>query len=101
EHPEVTVIELQTNTGFAVAANRGIAAAGGELVALVNTDVVLEPDWLDRMAAALGADPASASAACKMLDLADRRLVYDAGDVLRRDGACEQRGRFELDAPRF
>ena len=36
-----------------------------------------------------------------MLDLADRRFVYDAGDVLRRDGACDQRGRFQPDHPRF
>jgi hypothetical protein len=101
EHPGVTVIELGANTGFAVAANHGIRAARGELVALINTDVVLEPDWLARLTAALAADPASASAACKMLDLADRRLVYDAGDVLRRDGACDQRGRFQPDQPRF
>ena len=30
-----------------------------------------------------------------MVDLGDRTRLYDAGDVLRRDGACEQRGRFE------
>jgi GT2 family glycosyltransferase len=101
DHPGVTLIELGTNTGFAVAANHGIRAARGDLVALINTDVVLDPDWLARMAAALDADPASASAACKMLDLADRRFVYDAGDVLRRDAACEQRGRFGPDQPGF
>ena len=31
----------------------------------------------------------------------DPTLLYDAGDVLRRDGACEQRGRFERDDGRF
>jgi hypothetical protein len=36
-----------------------------------------------------------------MLDLADRRHLYDAGDVLRRDGACDQRGRFRRDDGRF
>jgi hypothetical protein len=36
-----------------------------------------------------------------MLSLADPGVVYDAGDVLRRDGACEQRGRFERDDGRF
>jgi GT2 family glycosyltransferase len=101
EYPDVSLIELGTNTGFAVAANRGIRAAGGELVALINTDVVLEQDWTARMTAALAADPGSASVACKMLDLGDRRLVYDAGDVLRRDGACDQRGRFEADDGRY
>ena len=45
-HPNVRVIELDRNTGFAFAANRGIEAAGSDAVALVNTDVELEPDWL-------------------------------------------------------
>src|SRR5204862_4648010 len=32
-----------------------------------------------------------------MVDLADSSLLYDAGDVLRRDGVCEQRGRRRRD----
>ncbi|HEX8067354.1 MAG TPA: glycosyltransferase family 2 protein [Thermoleophilaceae bacterium] len=100
--PPVRVVELGRNTGFACAANRGLdAAAGAELVALVNTDVVLEPDWLERMAGALDAHPEAASAACKMVDLRDPRLVWDAGDFLRRDGDAEQRGRGTADDGRF
>jgi GT2 family glycosyltransferase len=99
--PEVTVLELGRNTGFAGAANAGLLAARSEAVALVNTDVRLEPDWLERACAALDSAPSAASVATKMLDLADRSLVYDAGDILRRDGACEQRGRFERDDGRF
>jgi GT2 family glycosyltransferase len=101
QHPGVRLVALGRNTGFAFAANRGVEAAQSELVALVNTDVVLEPDWLERMVAALVADPAAASVACKMVDLGEPSLLYDAGDVLRRDGACEQRGRFERDDGRF
>jgi GT2 family glycosyltransferase len=99
--PDVETVALGRNTGFAFAANRGVEVAETELVALVNTDVILDPDWLDRMVAALESDPRAASAACKMVDLAEPTVLYDAGDVLRRDGACEQRGRFELDDGRF
>jgi len=95
EHPDVLVLALGANTGFAHAANSGIAAAGSELIALINTDIELEPDWLAVMCAPLGGDPGVAAVACKMLQLDDRRAIYDAGDVLRRDGACVQRGRFE------
>jgi GT2 family glycosyltransferase len=101
EHPSVKVVSLSRNTGFAHAANRGLRAARSEFVALINTDVVLAPDWLERMASALAAEPRAASAACKMLSLADPRRVYDAGDQLRRDGACEQRGRFGVDDGRW
>ncbi len=100
-HPEIRVIALDRNTGFAHAANRGIRDARHEFVALVNTDVVLARDWLQRMAEVLGRHPEAASVACKMLSLEDPTRVYDAGDVLRRDGVCEQRGRFARDDGRW
>lgn len=100
EHaPEVRVLALGHNTGFAVAANRGIRAATHDVVALVNTDVELEPAWLERAVAALG--EGVAAVATKMTDLADPGVLYDAGDVLRRDGVCEQRGRFRADDGRW
>jgi GT2 family glycosyltransferase len=99
--PRVRVLALGRNGGFARAANAGIAAVSAEAVALVNTDVLLAPDWIERSAAALAAAPAAASVATKLVDLDDPTLIYDAGDVLRRDGACEQRGRFERDGGRY
>lgn len=101
EQPTVRVVALGRNTGFAYAANRGLDAALHGLVALVNTDVVLSPEWLARMAGALEREPECGSVACKMLSLEDRSFVYDAGDVLRRDGVCEQRGRFGRDDGRW
>jgi len=101
EHPGVEVVALASNTGFAHAANRGIEAATGDLLALINTDVVLAEDWLARMVRTLDEHPTAAAAACKMLSLEDPEAIYDAGDILRRDGACEQRGRFERDDGRY
>jgi hypothetical protein len=101
QHPEVRVVALSDNTGFAHAANLGLRVAAGELAALVNTDVELAPDWVARAAAALEADSRAASVACKMLSRRDPRVVDDAGDVLRRDGVCEQRGRLGPDDGRW
>ena len=89
------VLRQAENGGFARAANAGLAAVGAEAVALVNTDVVLDAEWLERAAGALGAN--AGAVATKMLDLDDPGVLYSAGDVLRRDGVCEQRGRFERD----
>ena len=99
--PEVGVLEQGRNTGFAAAVNRGIEAAAGEAVALVNTDVELDPEWLERALAALAADDGAAAVATKMVDLDDPAVLYDAGDVLRRDGVCEQRGRGRRDDGSF
>jgi GT2 family glycosyltransferase len=99
--PAVRALALGDNGGFARAANAGIRAVAADAVALVNTDVVLSEDWLERAAAALDGAPAAAAVATKLVDMADPWLLYDAGDVLRRDGACEQRGRFERDGGRY
>ena len=60
---------------------------------------MLAPDWLERAVGAL--EPGDAAVATKMVDLDDPSILYSAGDVLRRDGVCEQRGRFERDDGRF
>ena len=95
----VRVLALADNGGFARAANAGLAAVSAEAVALVNTDVVLAPDWLERALAALGAS--EGAVATKLLDLDDPAILYSAGDLLRRDGVCEQRGRFERDGGHY
>jgi GT2 family glycosyltransferase len=99
--PAVRVVALAGGGGFARTANAGLAAVSAEAVALVNTDVVLAPDWIERAAGALSAAPGAAAVATKLVDLEDPTVLYDAGDVLRRDGACEQRGRFERDTGRY
>jgi GT2 family glycosyltransferase len=101
EHPEVGVIRLGRNTGFAHAANCGIAAATSPFVALINADVVIGPDWVERSVHALSSGERIAAVATKMLQLDNPQEVYDAGDILRRDGACEQRGRFGRDDGRY
>jgi GT2 family glycosyltransferase len=99
EHPSVHVLALPRNAGFAHAANAGLREARSPYVALLNTDVELAPDWIARTAAALSGAPEAAAVACKMVSLADPTRIDDAGDILRRDGACEQRGRFRADGP--
>ena len=100
--PAVRVVALERNAGFAAAANRGVAeVAGCDFVALVNTDVELAADWLARTAAALEGDAGAASVACKMVSLRDASVLDDCGDVLRRDGVCEQRGRGRRDDGRW
>jgi GT2 family glycosyltransferase len=100
--PDAVVIARPSSGGFAAAVNTGMdACADCDAVALVNTDVVLEPDWLARTAAVLEAVPEAGSVACKMVGMDDPGLIDDAGDTLRRDGVCEQRGRGRRDRGQF
>jgi GT2 family glycosyltransferase len=99
----VEVVARPVSGGFAAAVNAGLAAVDGdcEAVALVNTDVELAPDWLARTAEVLEAVPEAGAVACKMVGMDDPGLIDDAGDALRRDGVCEQRGRGRRDDGRF
>ncbi|WP_431279769.1 glycosyltransferase family 2 protein [Leifsonia poae] len=55
-YPDVTVVALERNLGFAGACNRGISAGTGDIVVLVNNDVEAEPDLLELLTAPLVAD---------------------------------------------
>jgi N-acetylglucosaminyl-diphospho-decaprenol L-rhamnosyltransferase len=49
--PAVRVVEMGANAGFARAVNRGVGESAGELIVVLNNDVVCEPDFLARLAA--------------------------------------------------
>lgn len=65
--PEVTLIRNPTNRGFAATCNRGIAAGTGEIVVLVNSDVVAEPDLMASIADALDAAGPTVASVCPLL----------------------------------
>ncbi len=51
-HPDVTVLALGHNFGFAGGANRGVAATRAPWVCVLNSDATPAPDWLAQLAAA-------------------------------------------------
>jgi hypothetical protein len=50
----VRLIEIVKNRGRGYARNEGIMAAHGELIATIDADIVVPPDWFERARAALG-----------------------------------------------
>jgi GT2 family glycosyltransferase len=53
EFPAARLIAADHNWGFAGGVNRGVAAAHGRLIALLNPDAEPAPDWLQQLVAAL------------------------------------------------
>ena len=60
-HPDVGVVELGRNHGFAGGANRGVAATRAPWVCVLNSDATPAPDWLARLIGG-GARPADVGA---------------------------------------
>jgi len=51
EFPEVRLVEMPRNRGFAVASNRGAAEARGRILVMVNNDMAFPPDYIRRLTA--------------------------------------------------
>ena len=99
--PQVRVVEIPQNLGVAKALNRGVLESETELVALLNNDIELEPDWLERLVAGLLQHPEAASASGKLLRFDDRSVIDAAGDAMRWSSACTNRGAGQRDKGQY
>lgn len=79
-HPEVRLIELGDNTGFANAVNVGIRTADSEYVFLLNNDTVCDERAIEALVRVMDKNRSLFSAQAKMLQLKSPDLVDDAGD---------------------
>ncbi len=65
--PEVRLIRAGENLGFARANNLGMRVAGGSLLALINSDVIVHPQCFDRLAQFMESHPDVALVGPKVL----------------------------------
>jgi GT2 family glycosyltransferase len=88
ERAGAKVLRLGRNMGFAAAVNRGIEeAADADWVAILNNDVTLAADWLEKL---LAVDEDAWFATGKILQAGDHSLVDGTFDEVSR-GACASR----------
>ncbi len=91
EH-EVPTIFLGENTGFDGAVNVGIRAAETPYVLLLNNDTEPEPDFVGEMVRAIERSEKIFSVSPKMIQMYDKELLDDAGDMYSLLGWAFQRG---------
>jgi GT2 family glycosyltransferase len=90
------VIAMGANRGFAAAVNRGIQEAGCDWIAILNNDVGLEPDWLEKLLAEVGKDAWFATG--KLLDSGAHARIDGAFDALCRGGCAWRCGHGRVDS---
>lgn len=92
-YPEVRIVGLQDNRGFAAANNVALRTVETEYVALLNNDAVPDPHWLQSLVEALEEHPQAGQAASKLLLYDKREIIDRAGDGYTIAGAALLRGR--------
>ncbi len=101
DYPEVQVLALGENRGFAGACNAGMRAARGEFLVLLNNDTEADPRWLEEVVAAFRRHPEAGLVASKMRLFDRRDVLHTAGDYYRVDGRPGNRGVWETDVGQY
>jgi GT2 family glycosyltransferase len=100
-YPEVRLIELAENRGFAGACNIGMAAAQADIVALLNNDTEVEPGWAAALVAGFEQFPDAGMIASRMMLFDKRDHFHTAGDFYRVDGQPGNRGVWQPDEGQY
>ncbi|HZQ08966.1 MAG TPA: glycosyltransferase family 2 protein, partial [Anaerolineae bacterium] len=84
--PNVILIKSATNVGFAAGNNLGIRAAKGDAIATLNTDTLVEADYLEKLSVPLYTSPRIGACAPLMLEMEHPDIVDAAGLRVDRFG---------------
>ncbi len=101
DYPEVRVVALSENRGYAGGVNAGFRDAAGEVLVAFNNDAEADPHWIEELVAALERHP-QAGMATSRVRLFDRRdHLHTAGDFYGPDGIPGNRGVWQPDGPAY
>ncbi|MBK8636692.1 MAG: riboflavin biosynthesis protein RibF [Saprospiraceae bacterium] len=78
-HPEVKVVELSQNYGYAGGYNKGLQQIDAKYFALVNSDVLVKEPWLDPILAYMDQHPEVVAMQPKILSIEDQTSFEYAG----------------------
>lgn len=99
--PEVEVLALPENRGFARGCIAGYEQSRGEVIVLLNNDTEADPLWLEELHVASQVYPEAGSFASKMMYFDKRCRVENCGFDLGIAGATVELGRDELNGPEW
>lgn len=101
-YPDIKIIENIKNMGFSYAVNQGIEKAGSEFILTLNTDVILERNFLIEMKNAAGSGKIGLfSGKILRYDADDRRMIDSTGLVLSGFNRFFDRGHGEPDRGQY
>lgn len=78
-YPQVKVVQLQKNYGFAKAINVGVRQSNSKYVAFLNNDTVVDKDWIKELLDCIKRHSDAASVGCKILNFYERDILDGVG----------------------
>ncbi len=96
EYPQSRLIRIEDNCGFAGGHNRGIEAARGEYVAVINNDAVASPQWLGALVKVAEKDAEVGAVASIIIDGNKPEVLDSCGVGIALDGMSRQEMRGQL-----
>jgi GT2 family glycosyltransferase len=85
-YPQVRIVSLNENTGFARGNNLGFSAASGEYLLTLNNDTRAEPGWLAALVAAADADPSVGMVGSRICSYQEPEVLDSIGVAVCIDG---------------
>jgi GT2 family glycosyltransferase len=99
--PNTMRIELPTNEGTTNSINWGMAAVPSRYVLLLNNDVELESNYLEKLVSTMDADETLGFATGKLLRATERTRLDGAGDAMLLGGASYRLGHLGSNEAQF
>jgi len=95
------VVELEENQGFAGGCNRGMEAARGEWIVLMNNDTEADKDWLKNTAKGIEEKQDYSFFSTKILSYHNRNILDGTGDFIARSLFVFRYGQFDEDRGQY
>lgn len=99
--PNTQRIDLPSNEGTTGSINRGVAASSSKYLLLLNNDVELDPDYIEKLMRAMEQDPKLGFATGKLLRATQRTHFDGAGDAMLIGGGAYRLGHRDADTGQF
>lgn len=107
EYPnkDILLIRNKINNGYAGAANQGIKLSKGKYVMILNPDIIMEEDFIEKMHEFIDSDESIGALSGKLLKYDfknDKKLNYiDSAGIIRRSTRFIDRGQNEEDLGQY
>ena len=84
--PEIKIIRNKKNYGYAKGNNIGIKNARGKYIVILNNDVIVEEDWLEKLVNAADTNDSTGIFGSKQMFYHNKNEIDSLGGFLKKDG---------------